>query len=398
MRRVRVAGGIAVGAMCGALLASTPAAAADRANRCPGEKIRTASGCTSLAAAGREIRGIVDRSVAEDDLRGALARVDLGDRTLARVSAGESMAGVPTNQRMHFRVGSVVFPYVIDLLLQLQDRGRLKLDDPVSKWLPDLPDAERVTLRMLANSTSGYADWIQENPDFVQTLYADVFRQWQTNELLKIALARPRLCEPGACFHYAHTNFIILGKVIKRVTGQPLARLLRRRVLRPLGLRNTAISALPAIPPPVLHAYTVDRGPYEDSTYWSPSWTIAQSMIITGTIGDMIKSAKALGTGALISKAAERERVAPTTAGFPPFSRDLYYGLGIVVMDTWLVQNPEMNGYTAIMAYLPSTRISLALTVTRREAAAATGTNYSQQVFRAIAQYLAPNHSSAIPG
>jgi hypothetical protein len=112
----------------------------------------------------------------------------------------------------------------------------------------------------------------------------------------------------------------------------------------------------------------------------------------------MIKSAKALGSGALISKVAKRERVAPTTARFPPFSQDLYYGLGIVVMDTWLVQNPEMNGYTAIMAYLPSSRISLALAVTRREAAAATGTNYSQQLFRAIAQYLAPNHSAAIPG
>jgi hypothetical protein len=66
-------------------------------------------------------------------------------------------------------------------------------------------------------------------------------------------------------------------------------------------------------------------------------------------------------------------------------------------MDTWLVQNPEMNGYTAIMAYLPSERISLALTVTRRGAAPATGTNYSQQVFQEIAKYLAPRHSAAIP-
>jgi len=65
---------------------------------------------------------------------------------------------------MHFRIGSIAIPYVIDLLLQLQDRGRLSLDDPVSNWLPDLPNADRVTLRMLANSTSGYADWIQENP------------------------------------------------------------------------------------------------------------------------------------------------------------------------------------------------------------------------------------------
>jgi D-alanyl-D-alanine carboxypeptidase len=379
------------------LLASTPATAADQENPCPRGKIRTASGCTSPAAVGRKIQAIVDQSLEENDLRGVLTRVDLRDRTLARVAAGESMAGVPTNLRMHFRIGSIAIPYVIDLLLQLQDRGRLSLDDPVSNCLPDLPNADRVTLRMLANTTSGYADWIQENPDFINTLYAGVFRQWKTEELLKIALARPRLCEPGTCFHYAHTNFIILGKVINRVTGQPVAKLLRRRILRPLGLRNTAISALPAIPPPVLHSYTADRGPFEDSTFWSPSWTIAASMIMTSTIGDVIKSAKALGTGALISKAAARERVAPTTARFPPFSQDLYYGLGLLVWDTWLVQNPQMNGYTAIMAYLPSRRISIALAVTRRDAAAITGTNYSQLLFSALAQYLTPNHPAPIP-
>jgi len=92
---------------------------------------------------------------------------------------------VPANLRMHFRDGAIAIPYVIDLLLQLQDEGRLSLDDPVSNWLPSLLNADRVTLRMLANSTSGYADWIQGNPDFVDALYANVFRQWQTSELLE---------------------------------------------------------------------------------------------------------------------------------------------------------------------------------------------------------------------
>ena len=94
----------------------------------PRDRIRTASGCTSLAAAGREIRAIVERSVQDNDLRAALVRVDRGDRSIARVSVGESMDGVPANLRMNFRVGSVAIPYVIDLLLQLQDDGRLSLD------------------------------------------------------------------------------------------------------------------------------------------------------------------------------------------------------------------------------------------------------------------------------
>jgi D-alanyl-D-alanine carboxypeptidase len=393
-RRVAVAWGIALAVALGAAALSPGTAAAAA---CAEGRIRTASGCTGLVAARREVRAIVDQQVRANGLRGVLARVDLGNRTLARVAAGDSMAGVPANFRMHFRIGSIAIPYVIDVLLQLQDAGRLSLDDRVSKWLPKLPNADRVTLRMLANSTSGYADWIQENPAFVNTLYANVFRQWTTNELLQIALARPVLCQPGTCFHYAHTNFIVLGKVIQRVTRRPVTELLRQRVLGPLGLRHTAISNLPAIPQPVLHSYTADRGPYEDSTYWSPSWTIAASMIMTGTIGDVMKSAKAFGSGALISKAAERERVAPTSAGLPGFSRNLYYGLGIVVLNTWRIQNPELNGWTAIQAYLPSRRMSVALAVTRRERAADTGINYSQQLLQAISKYLTPEHPAAFP-
>src|SRR3954454_503126 len=161
---------------------------------CAQGRIRTASGCTALVAARREVEAIVHRQVEANGLRGVLARVDVANRTLARVAAGNSMAGVPTNFRMHFRIGSIAIPYAIDVLLQLQDAGRLSLDDPLSKWLPKLPNADHVTLRMLANSTSGYADWVQENQTFLNTLYANVFRQWTTNELLNIALARPALC------------------------------------------------------------------------------------------------------------------------------------------------------------------------------------------------------------
>ena len=185
---------------------------------------------------------------------------------------------------------------------------------------------------------------------------------------------------------------------MQAITGKSLGALIPRRVFAPLGLRHTHISAFPNIPAPVLHAYTSQRGPYEDSTYWSPSWTIAKDMVMTATIDDVIKSAKAVGTGPLISRKASRERFAPITAGPPGLSRHLYYGLGIVVANTWEVQNPELNGYTAISAYLPSRKISLALAVTKGAKAAGTGTNYSQLLFSEIGDYLAPDHPVVLPG
>lgn len=148
----------------------------------------------------------------------------------------------------------------------------------------------------------------------------------------------------------------------------------------------------------MLHAYSSDRGVYEDSTFWSPSWTIGTDTIMTGTIGDIAKSARAIGTGALISPKASHEQFAPITAGFPGFSEDLYDGLGILVANTWQFQNPQLNGYTGIMAYLPSRRFSVALTVTNGQSAADADRNFSQLLFSQIAGYLAPDHPVTLPG
>jgi CubicO group peptidase (beta-lactamase class C family) len=364
---------------------------------CGKGKIRTATGCTKFAAAGRAVRQIVGQEFAGNGLRAVIGRIDVGDRTLARFSPGESMAGVPANLRMHFRIGSVAIPYLMDLLFQLQDEKRLSLNDPVSKWFPELPNSNQVTLRMLASATSGYADWIQGNPAFQQALLADPFRQWTQQELLAIALSRPLICNPGACFHYAHTGFVILGNVIEKLTGKPVAQLLRRRVLRPLGLHETAISSFPAMPEPALHAYVDLRGPYEDSTYWSASWGISHALTMTSTIGDVIKSAKALVTKALVSRSAARQRVAPITANLHPFSQSLYYGLGIDVANGWQVQNPVLNGWSSIMAALPSRRIALALSVTLGPSAVDSPTNFAERLLLQLTQYLTPNRVAKLP-
>lgn len=90
---------------------------------------------------------------------------------------------------------------------------------------------------------------------------------------------------------------------------------MHERIFKPLGLSQTAISRKPAMPGPVLHAYVSDRGPYEDSTFWSPSWTIGAGTVMSATIGDVARTARAVGTGALIFPRASRERFAPTTVG-----------------------------------------------------------------------------------
>lgn len=378
--------------------APTPAAAGPAS--CPGKQLETSLGCASPSEAESALADIVDGAVEANDLRAALVRVEVGETRVANLARGESIAGEPATMRMHFRIGSMAIPHLITLLLQLQDDGMLSLDDPLSKWLPDAPNADRVTLRMLANSTSGYPDWAQRNANWGELLTTNPFREWTQPELLKIAFDQPLGCDPGTCFQYAHTNFMLLQKVIKKETGRPVARLLRQRVLRPLGLRQTAISAEPGIPEPVLHAYWGGRDVYEDTTYWSPSWTIGHDTIMTGTVGDITDAARAIGTGELISTSAGRERFANLTTGLSPLFPDesFYYGLGILVMNGWQFQNPNLTGFTGIQGYLPGRDISVGLTVTDGPSAARTGINYSQRLFNDITAYLSPGNEVTFQG
>lgn len=392
----RVVFAVGVAATVVVLAATAPAEAGQS---CPGPRIRTASGCTALGEAGKRVERIVRETMAAEDLRAALVRVDVGERTLAKASPGESLTGVPASLRMQTRIGSIAIPYVIDILFQLRDAGRLALDDPLSKYFPEIADAGEISLLELATATSGLPDWIQENPSFVNDLYGNPFQQFTTDEILDIALRRPRLCQPGQCFHYAHTNFVILGKVVSKVTGKPLRALLQNRILRPLGLRQTHISALPQMPRPYLNAYTAARGPYEDSSAWTPSWGISSSMTMSSTIGDVVKSAKAMGRGTLVSRRSANERFAPYTANLPGFTHNLYYGLGVIIENTWAIQNPELNGYTAIQGWLPSKKMAVGLAVTKGpRAAAQTGENWSELLFAELTNYLSPGHRFTAPG
>ncbi|HYF25154.1 MAG TPA: serine hydrolase domain-containing protein [Baekduia sp.] len=347
--------------------------------------------CTTFRAAVQQVDEIARTVLVAEGGKAALVRVQIGKRTLLSRGYGESMEGVPASPRMHFRPGSMVLPLMTTLLLQLQDARQLSLDDTVARWFRRYPNADRVTLRMLASSTSGYWDYAQQNEPFQKVFQADVFRHWSDDELLRYAFAQPLACEPGACFHYAHTNFVVLGRILEKVTGQSVTSLMQRRFLGPLRLRNTRISKRPAIPAPALHAYSTDRGAYEDSTSWSPSWSVGVGMVMTSTVSDMIKVIRAIGSGRLFSRSARRQMAAALSRGLPgapPPTLD--YGLGIDVANGWLFQNPQANGYIGLLAYLPPRDIAIVVENTNGPGVPE-GRAIAGVIAKKITQYLAPD-------
>jgi CubicO group peptidase (beta-lactamase class C family) len=374
--------------------AAPVAAKASAPATCPKQQVSVSTGCASRIAARKHVEAMIRSAMPEMGLRAVILQVDTGEQPLVQAGFGNSMKGTPANSHMYWRIGAIAIPYLVNILLQLQDEGKLSLDDKLSKYRPNFPESNETTLRMLASSTSGYPDFIQENEPFQKLLFENPFRQFSANELIHWAFTLPNPCKPGACFHYAHTNFAILSQVISKVTGKSVAALMHERVLGPLGLDHTGVSRYPAYAGQGLHAYTGERGIYEDCTFWSPSWSIGAGTVVNSTMADAVRGFRAMARGELISKQAIRERISPAnTAHLKPFSSKSYYGLGLLVDDEWQFQNPFIDGYTGLAAYLPSQDLSVGIVTTQLPQSSNNGVGYASELFARLTAYLSPGHA-----
>lgn len=361
-----------------------------------------------------EIIELVESNIDDMGVRAVIVRVTIDGEEIATFARGESMTGVPATTDMHFRNGAVAISYVSTLLLLLVDEGVVSLDDKLSTWLPDFPHADQVTLGQLAQMTSGYPDYVLGNEEFNTMEYEDPFRQWEPEELLAFIEADPLLYEPGTNWNYAHTNYVLLGLALEEILGQPVDEALEERVLGPLGLDNTTDPGTPAIPEPVLHAFTSERRAdlgipagvrfYEESTFWNPSWTITRGAIQTTNIYDMNETARAIGSGELLSEESYELMVSTDLRGQTteiegcatcfPQSEGYSYGLGIVTTGDWLVQNPLFAGEAGAFGYLPSQDVAIAVAVTFTEDAfdeEGAYSNAADTLWRLIGELIVPD-------
>ena len=349
-----------------------------------------------------KVAAAAKRAMEKYHLKAVLARVTKGTEEMATVAMGESMTGVPATADMHFRNGAVAISYLGTVLLQLVDEGKVGLDDTIDRWLPKAPASDKVTLRMLANCTSGYPDF-EKVKSFAEATQKDPFRAWTTEEQLSYVAGEPLLYEPGTNWSYAHNNFVWLGEALSAITGKPVDQLIRERIVEPLGMKGTQSHQTAEIPEPVLHAYTAERGTYEESTFWDPSWTLAKGSVMITDIHDLATSARAIGKGELVSEKSHKEQVGPSLVGLGGPTKKcpkgvcvkqtsgFYYGIGTFIVGGWILQVPSFHGFGALQAYLTEKDLAIAASATLKEEAKV-GLNGGQMVFNEIATELAPDY------
>ena len=305
----------------------------------------TAAVATCLLMAGVGQAAAVDPSPADilrsgaqkgvaDGYPGVIGLVRQGD-TAQYVSAGvgDLTTKVPADPKAQFRIGSNTKAFISTVLLQLEGEHRLSLDDTVARWLPGAVaangyDGARITIRQLLNHTSGLPDYLGSlqvsTPYYLNTNPREVMAP---QSLVNIALAQhaPQTA-PGEKFGYSNTNYVLAGMVIKAVTGSEPAAEVQRRIIEPLGLRDTSFPTEdPALYGNHLHGYVLRVLLIGDGTVSNVQLTGSAGAMVS-TLDDLAAFSRALLTGKLLAPAqmAELKTTVPMTA-----DGTAGYGLGI---------------------------------------------------------------------
>ena len=174
-----------------------------------------------------------------------------GGQTWVGVS-GEAWSGTPVTPATVFDAGSITKSYTAALVLRLVHEGVLALDDSLTRWFPELPGGEGVTIQELLRQTSGLADYAR-HPRFLPEIRSKMAAPWLPEENLRF-IGDPGFAS-GARWEYSNTNYLLLGLISARAANRPYSQLLREFVLDSLRLTRTFVAGEDSVPQPRAHAF-----------------------------------------------------------------------------------------------------------------------------------------------
>ncbi len=162
-----------------------------------------------------------------------------GDRLLLDKGYGTADLewSIPNAPNVRFRLGSLTKQFTAALVLLLQQDGKLHIEDPINKYLPDAPKArEKITLANLLGHTSGI-------PNFTNDKAFETWKMSSHTHEEEVALFRdkPLVFEPGSQYAYSNSNYEVLGTLIEQVSGRSYGDLLKERLFQPLGMVNSGL-------------------------------------------------------------------------------------------------------------------------------------------------------------
>lgn len=226
---------------------------------------------------------------------------------------GDARPSTPADPAMRFPIGSVSKQFLAVAMLIAQDSGKLSLNEPVSKYFPDLTRAEEITVRQLLNHTAGYTDYYPQD-------YVPVYMQKPTTpqQIIDQFARKPLDFEPGTAWQYSNTGYVIAGRILEIATGMPLMQYQTEKIFKPLGMRSAYdlnAGPLPTTDPAGTIRYAL--GPLREPVLEGSGWLFAAGHLAM-TAADLARWNLALienrtPNGPLLSPASWREFITPVT-------------------------------------------------------------------------------------
>lgn len=254
--------------------------------------------------------------------------------------AGADTVGADTR----FQAASLTKTLVAVVVLQLVQEGKLRLDDPVGRWFPDVPQASVMTVDHLLRHTTGLVSF-NALPEFGADYTAPA-------DAIAMAAAHPLQFCPGTAWAYSNTGYAMLGLIVERIEDRPLADVLARRILRPCGMGRTVLRAMHDSVAVVCGHNGGEDVPVGDG--YVTAWAAGG---LATTPSDMVRFWHQLLRGRLLPAAVVRSMfvdMAEMGTAVP-----MWYGMGVQLYDVpgpgvMLGHSGGIVGFTAALAYLPA--------------------------------------------
>ena len=323
---------------------------------------------------------------------GAVVLVARGDTVLYRGARGlaDIDAGVPLRPDARFRIGSVTKQFAAAGLLTLVEAGKVKLDDPLSKYVPGYPGGDRITVLMLLNHTSGVRSYTDISGYMDERIRSDL----TTAQMIEVFRDLPPDFAPGEGWAYNNSGYVLVGAVIEAASGMPWHAYLERKLFRPLGMRDTGYGHDPRVVARQVRGYSTDGEKVTSPLPMSMTQPHAAGALVSN-VDDLLRWNRALHEGRVLKDETYRRMITPVGRAAAPA---IGYGFGLytgtVRNRPALRHNGGIFGFASSMYYLPGPDITVVVlenddvsntgdsadTIARRLAAMALGDPYPAPV------------------
>ncbi|MEW6237651.1 MAG: serine hydrolase domain-containing protein [Candidatus Omnitrophota bacterium] len=273
---------------------------------------------------------------------------------------------IPVTTDSVFEVGSLTKTFTALAILLLQEDGKLRIEDKLSKYYPEFRGSGEITLRHLLQHTSGIKEILS-----VETFSSNQAKDWRPQEVVNMLESLPLDFEPGQRAQYSNSGCILLGLVIEKASGIAYGEFLSERIAKPLGMTYTRLGSNSAIIQKRVAGYALDTatGNMQNAKYASVSAPYASGGILSNP-SDLIKLKKAFQPDALLKQASIKAMFAPACLNnglpFEQPGTGMSYGycLEILKMGKYLLPGKTggISGFNAYFAYLPQKDCMIAIT------------------------------------